>query len=95
MFARMNPSDLVVWLGTESLSEPSSHKVVRSVVTMKKHPSYRPSSLSNNIALLKMASPVTFNKYISPVCLAKSESKYDEGYLWVAGYGKTWTHGRR
>lgn len=69
--------------------------VERSISRVIIHPSFRPSSLSNNIALLNMSSPVTFNNYIRPVCLAESGSVYEEGYTWVTGYGDTDTYSRK
>uniref|UniRef100_A0A3Q3BZ45 Serine protease 27-like n=1 Tax=Haplochromis burtoni TaxID=8153 RepID=A0A3Q3BZ45_HAPBU len=39
-----------------------------------KHPNYNSGTNDNDICLLRLSSPVTFNNYISPVCLAASDS---------------------
>lgn len=49
------------------------------------HPSYNPSTSANDIALLKMTSPVRYNPTIGPVCLPTPGSTFDEQFGFAAG----------
>ncbi|XP_036004649.1 serine protease 27-like [Fundulus heteroclitus] len=45
---------------------------------------------TNDIALVKLSEPVSFTSYISPVCLAASDSIISSGYnTWITGWGDT------
>ncbi|KAK7909543.1 hypothetical protein WMY93_014227 [Mugilogobius chulae] len=73
-----------VFLGTSSLNEIN---VERGVIQVALHPDYQ--GTGNDIALLKMSSPVTYTRYIQPVCLAQANSWLDHGQSsWVAGWGR-------
>uniref|UniRef100_A0A8C7IEX2 Peptidase S1 domain-containing protein n=1 Tax=Oncorhynchus kisutch TaxID=8019 RepID=A0A8C7IEX2_ONCKI len=53
------------------------------------HPVYDSDTNDNDIALLRLTSPVNFTNYIRPVCLAASDSFYHNGTdSWVTGWGK-------
>ena len=45
------------------------HRVRRVIV----HSGWNPNTFDNDIALLELASPIQFNKYVSPVCLPKAD----------------------
>lgn len=50
------------------------------------HPKYYPVSLNNDIALIKLAKPVSFNNYIQPICLPSVNEKIQYGKVcYVAG----------
>uniref|UniRef100_A0A3Q2CGM6 Prostasin-like n=1 Tax=Cyprinodon variegatus TaxID=28743 RepID=A0A3Q2CGM6_CYPVA len=52
------------------------------------HPKYKRSTNDNDIALLRLSSPVKFTKNIRPVCLAASGSQFNNGTpSWVTGWG--------
>ncbi|KAL3986563.1 caspase recruitment domain-containing protein 8 [Sarotherodon galilaeus] len=58
-----------------------------SIIT---HPNYNSKTNDNDICLLQLSSPVTFTSYISPVCLAASDSTFYSGVnSWVTGWGNT------
>uniref|UniRef100_A0A3P9MK14 Peptidase S1 domain-containing protein n=1 Tax=Oryzias latipes TaxID=8090 RepID=A0A3P9MK14_ORYLA len=81
-------SNVVVSLGriTEQGSNP--HQVSLSVSKIIVHPNYDSSTNNNDLTLLKLASPVTFNDYISPICLAAAGSDFPGGTSsWVTGFG--------
>lgn len=60
----------------------------RSVSTIILHPDYDSDTNDNDIALLRLSSPVTFTDYIRPVCLAASDSVFNNGTdSWVTGWG--------
>uniref|UniRef100_A0A3P9J6H3 Peptidase S1 domain-containing protein n=1 Tax=Oryzias latipes TaxID=8090 RepID=A0A3P9J6H3_ORYLA len=81
-------SNVVVSLGriTEQGSNP--HQVSLSVSKIIVHPNYDSRTNNNDLTLLKLASPVTFNDYIRPVCLAAAGSDFPGGTSsWVTGFG--------
>uniref|UniRef100_H2L3H1 Peptidase S1 domain-containing protein n=1 Tax=Oryzias latipes TaxID=8090 RepID=H2L3H1_ORYLA len=52
------------------------------------HENYNKQTQDNDVSLLKLTSPVTFNDYISPVCLAEQGSNFPGGTtVWVTGFG--------
>lgn len=60
----MGEHDRDVWDGSE---------VDVRVIQVLRHDKYDPRRLNNDIAMLYLEKPVQFNKYVSPVCLPKSE----------------------
>uniref|UniRef100_A0A3P9LFG8 Peptidase S1 domain-containing protein n=1 Tax=Oryzias latipes TaxID=8090 RepID=A0A3P9LFG8_ORYLA len=60
---------VVVYLGETGIYN-SPNSVSRTVSRIIVHPNYNSPPKDNDVALLKLTSPVTFNNYISPVCLS-------------------------
>ncbi|XP_032363600.1 serine protease 33-like [Etheostoma spectabile] len=84
------PADLTVYLGIQSLQGPNPNRVSRTVTNVIRHPNYDPNTNDNDICLLKLSSPVTFNDFIVPVCLAAPASTFFSGVSsWVTGWGDT------
>ena len=53
-----------------------------------KHPAYDKDTNDNDIALIRLSSPVRFTDYIRPVCLAATDSVFNSGTdSWVTGWG--------
>uniref|UniRef100_A0A3P9LE16 Peptidase S1 domain-containing protein n=1 Tax=Oryzias latipes TaxID=8090 RepID=A0A3P9LE16_ORYLA len=66
----------------------SPNSVSRTVSRIIVHPNYDKLTQDNDISLVEMTSPVTFNDYISPVCLAAKGSNFPAGTTaWVTGFG--------
>uniref|UniRef100_A0A8C6UES1 Peptidase S1 domain-containing protein n=1 Tax=Neogobius melanostomus TaxID=47308 RepID=A0A8C6UES1_9GOBI len=81
-------SDNTVFIGRQSQENANANEVRRTIVEVINHESYDDSTNDNDIALLKMASTVTFTNYIRPVCLAASGSTFHAGTdSWVTGWG--------
>ncbi|CAM4706720.1 unnamed protein product [Leuciscus chuanchicus] len=79
---------LNVVLGRQTQRGFDPNEVFRNVRTIIKHPSYNYLTNDNDIALLKLSSPVTFTDYIRPVCLAADHSVYNNGTdSWITGWG--------
>uniref|UniRef100_A0A3P9HSC4 Peptidase S1 domain-containing protein n=1 Tax=Oryzias latipes TaxID=8090 RepID=A0A3P9HSC4_ORYLA len=79
-------SGVVVYLGETERNGPNS--VSRTVSQIIVHENYNKQTQDNDVSLLKLASPVTFNDYISPVCLAEQGSNFPSGTtVWVTGFG--------
>uniref|UniRef100_A0A3Q2QUH3 Peptidase S1 domain-containing protein n=1 Tax=Fundulus heteroclitus TaxID=8078 RepID=A0A3Q2QUH3_FUNHE len=84
-----NPAGLKVYLGRQSQEGSNPNEVVRRVSRIIYHPDYY-YDYDNDIALLKLFIPVNFTSYISPVCLAASNSTFYSGVKsWVTGWGNT------
>ncbi|KAK2820323.1 hypothetical protein Q5P01_023282 [Channa striata] len=79
-----------VSLGRENLQGTNPNEVSRSIERAIVHPNYDSNDQNNDIALVKLSSPVTFTDYIRPVCLAASGSMLSSGAAsWVTGWGNT------
>ncbi|XP_075891686.1 transmembrane protease serine 9-like [Nelusetta ayraudi] len=75
-------------LGRDNLQGSNPNEVSRSVSTIILHPDYDSNTNDNDMALLRLSSPVTFTDYIRPVCLAASDSVFNNGSdSWVTGWG--------
>uniref|UniRef100_A0A8C0VQM6 Coagulation factor IX n=1 Tax=Cyanistes caeruleus TaxID=156563 RepID=A0A8C0VQM6_CYACU len=71
----------------------------RRVVRLLPHPTYNASvnEYHNDIALLELDRPLTFNSYVSPVCLGSrqfSNALLRQGIGTVSGWGKLFFRGR-
>ncbi|XP_036004606.1 serine protease 33 [Fundulus heteroclitus] len=82
------PSDIRVYLGRQSQQGSNPNEVLRTVEQIIVHPEYNGDTNDNDIALMKLSSAVNFSAYISPVCLAASDSTFYSGVdSWVTGWG--------
>lgn len=62
--------------------------VYRKVAEILIYPCYNIMTRNNNVALVKMASPVPLSAYILPVCLAASDSTFHSNTrAWLTGWG--------
>lgn len=87
-------ADVVVFLGRDTQMGPNLHEVMRWVSKVIKHPDYDPGTHKNDLALLRLSSPVNFTDYIRPVCLAAKRSFFVDGLsCWVTGWGAPQTNG--
>ncbi|XP_059387706.1 uncharacterized protein LOC132121957 [Carassius carassius] len=77
-----------VFLGRQTQGGINPNEVFRYVRLIIKHPSYNNFTSENDIALLKLRSPVPFTDYIRPVCLAAHNSVFNSGTdSWITGWG--------
>ncbi|KAF3837354.1 hypothetical protein F7725_004818 [Dissostichus mawsoni] len=89
------PENIMVVLGLESMSGPNLNKVSKAIDKIIVHPLYNVfndfnEDNNNDMALLKLSSPVNFTDYIQPVCLASANSTFYTGVSsWVVGFGAT------
>uniref|UniRef100_A0A667X3T3 Peptidase S1 domain-containing protein n=1 Tax=Myripristis murdjan TaxID=586833 RepID=A0A667X3T3_9TELE len=78
-----------VSLGRQSLQGNNPNQVTQTVAEIILHPNYDSDTSDNDIALLRLSSPVKFTDYIRPVCLAASDSVFNNGTdSWVTGWGR-------
>lgn len=68
--ASVNVSDLAVLVGDYSLFSIGNNEKFIPVSEKVEHPDYYfPTPLNNDIGLLRLAFPITFSKFVSPLCL--------------------------
>jgi len=79
-----------VLLGAWNVREPDEpNRVEISSYELVVHPTWDPSTLSNDLALIVLPSPVDFTDYISPICLPAAGDTVDAGDLMtIVGWGK-------
>uniref|UniRef100_A0A3B4Z0H7 Polyserase-2-like n=1 Tax=Stegastes partitus TaxID=144197 RepID=A0A3B4Z0H7_9TELE len=81
-------SQWTLYFGRETQAGPNPNEVSRSVSQVIVHPNYNDSLLNNDIALMKLSSPVTFTNFIRPICLASNTSQFFNATLcWATGWG--------
>ncbi|XP_051986604.1 trypsin-like [Xyrauchen texanus] len=84
----VSTSTLQVYLGKRTLQGVNTYEIKRNVAKFIVHPSYNSNTNDNDITLLHLSSPVTFNDYIRPVCLAAQNSVFAPGTSsWITGWG--------
>lgn len=57
------------YAGTTSISGADSSAVKMGIARIIPHPSYNTDTADYDVAVLELKRPVTFTKYIQPVCL--------------------------
>ncbi|XP_075054345.1 transmembrane protease serine 3 isoform X2 [Mixophyes fleayi] len=68
--------------------EPSTNSVLVEKIIY--HSKYKSSSMSNDIALIKLVTPFTFSGLIQPICLPNYGEDFPEGKIcWISGWGAT------
>ncbi|XP_036391204.1 uncharacterized protein LOC118782065 [Megalops cyprinoides] len=87
-FFSTNSALWTIYLGRQDQQGSSPNEVSRSVAEIIRHPDYDSNTFDNDIALVKLASPVNFTDFIRPVCLAASNSSFYNGTeSWITGWG--------
>ncbi|XP_026207703.1 polyserase-2-like [Anabas testudineus] len=77
-----------VFLSRHNLQGTVPNEVSRAVAEIIVHPNYDRGTNNNDLALLRLSSPVQFTDHIRPVCLAASGSVFNNGTMsWVTGWG--------
>ncbi|XP_073736209.1 chymotrypsin-like protease CTRL-1 isoform X1 [Callorhinus ursinus] len=75
----VSPGRHVVVLGEYDRSSKAEPLQVLSISKAITHPSWNPTTLNNDLTLLKLASPAHYTKRISPVCLASPDEALPAG----------------
>ncbi|XP_026735241.1 CLIP domain-containing serine protease 2-like isoform X2 [Trichoplusia ni] len=65
----------------------------RAVKNITSHPSYDKPPFHNDVAIIELETPITFNDYVAPICLPKTTEQMANVLIGekmtVAGWGKT------
>merc|ERR1739836_25737 len=82
-------------IGFNNLNSGDSYSVSRRAAKVMTHEYYSDRTLRNDIALLKMESPITFRSdyAITPVCVADGSEDFGGQDGWVSGYGTLYPGG--
>ncbi|XP_077129938.1 transmembrane protease serine 9-like [Ranitomeya variabilis] len=85
----VSPYSYTIQLGRYQLSLADNHTVTSAVSDIVIHPLYNTSDgRQGDIALVKLSSPVTYTKYIRPICLPAASVTFPCGLeCWVTGWG--------
>lgn len=91
------PSNWHLVLGKHHMNQHDLHQTTASIAKIMVHEEYDSDATSNDITLLKLASPVTLNNYINVACLPSQpttdhEECYTTGFGDVLGKYSTGTH---
>uniref|UniRef100_A0A8C5LB88 Transmembrane protease, serine 9 n=1 Tax=Jaculus jaculus TaxID=51337 RepID=A0A8C5LB88_JACJA len=77
-------------LGSASLMGVGGSPVKLRLRRVALHPHYNPGILDFDVALLELARPLVFNKYIQPICLPLAIHKFPVGRkCMISGWGNT------
>uniref|UniRef100_A0A8B9P0Y0 Transmembrane serine protease 9 n=1 Tax=Apteryx owenii TaxID=8824 RepID=A0A8B9P0Y0_APTOW len=78
------------YMGTTSLNGTDENTVKVDVARVIQHPLFNPIILDFDVAILELARPLVFNKYIQPVCLPLAVQKFPVGKKCIiSGWGDT------
>ncbi|XP_041672304.1 chymotrypsin-like protease CTRL-1 [Cheilinus undulatus] len=78
-----------LYMGRETQSGPNNNEESRSVSQIIVHPDYNNTLFNNDIALMKLSSPVSFTNFIRPICLASNSSQvHTNTSCWATGWGR-------
>ncbi|KAM4026340.1 transmembrane protease serine 9-like [Anomaloglossus baeobatrachus] len=78
-----------VQLGAYSLSLYNAQSVMKKIVSVYNHQNFTNAAHTWDIALVKLDSPVTYTKYIQPICLPATSVTFPSGLeCWVSGWGR-------
>ncbi|NXJ96296.1 PRS57 protease, partial [Corythaixoides concolor] len=93
LIPRRSPSVRVV-LGAHRLEEPEESQQFFSVVESIAHPLYNPSSMDNDIRLLRLNSSAALNEYVKRIRLPSPRADLKPGTVcYVLGWGDTSNYG--
>lgn len=86
-----------VLLGSiSSYPQAGEPQELRAVAQFIKHPEYWEENNRADVALVRLAAPVTFTDLILPVCLPKPGDSLGHGtWCWVTGWGNVATNIRK
>ncbi|XP_026207707.1 serine protease [Anabas testudineus] len=84
-----SPSPWTLYFGRVTQSGPNIYEVSRTVSQVISNPDFNNTFLNNDIALMKLSSPVSYTDYIKPICLASNSSQfYNSTLCWATGWGR-------
>jgi secreted trypsin-like serine protease len=83
------PEKINIYLGTIALRGNDPNKQIIPAKQVFLHPTWNEEEVLDDIALIKLSRPVTYNQYISPICLASKQYNFGGKTLVTTGWGRT------
>ncbi|KAK9521210.1 hypothetical protein VZT92_021034 [Zoarces viviparus] len=84
------PGTWEAYLGLHIQGTIGPSVVKRNLKQVIPHPYYNAHSYDNDIALMELASPVTYSDYIRPICMPAPQHEFSVGStVWITGWGAT------
>jgi len=81
-------STFLIQAGVHNINQVETNKIEITSTVAIQHENYNDDSLANDVALIRLPSPLTFNDYIRPICL--SDFTASGGFFTTAmGWGVT------
>jgi len=93
VYGREWSKDFAIRVGEQDWKTTEGSEKNYDVVKVLRNPNYSPRTLNNDIALLKLRTPVVFNKYVKPICLPKGNVPVGTE-CYITGWGKIVHPGR-
>ena len=85
------PSWKVV-VGDHDIENVGTLEQMVNVDTIIIHPDWDPAQVRYDIALLHLATPLTLNDEVQPICLSSDDDVQPGDFCWATGWG--WVEGR-
>ncbi|XP_032059648.1 transmembrane protease serine 9 [Aythya fuligula] len=87
-FNETDPEEIEAYMGTTSLNGTDKNTVRVNVTRVIQHPLFNPILLDFDVAVLELAEPLVFSKYIQPICLPLTVQKFPVGKKCIiSGWG--------
>lgn len=75
-------------MGSTALNGADSMAVKINLKRVIQHPHFNPLTLDFDVAVVELSSPLTFNKFVQPVCLPSALQKFPAGWkCMISGWG--------
>ncbi|XP_075141479.1 serine protease 33-like [Leptodactylus fuscus] len=85
-------SQYTIYLGGHKLDIPNPNALEAKVDNLVIHPQFTGPQSSGDIALVHLSRPVTYTRYIMPVCMPSASMVFQPGTIcYVTGWGRTQT----
>ncbi|XP_068211452.1 serine proteinase stubble-like [Palaemon carinicauda] len=91
--SQVDIQNLRVRLGAHNIRQQERTTQEYKVARVVRHKDYDSRRLYNDVAMLTLEKPVTFNSKVRPVCLDRSSSTYEGDRVTVAGWGSMYEGG--
>ncbi|KAE8631323.1 hypothetical protein XENTR_v10001152 [Xenopus tropicalis] len=87
-FNQTKVDQVTAHMGSTALSGADTIAIKISLKRVIQHPHFNPLTLDFDVAVLELASSLTFNKYVQPVCLPSALQKFPAGWkCMISGWG--------
>uniref|UniRef100_A0A182SZI9 Peptidase S1 domain-containing protein n=1 Tax=Anopheles maculatus TaxID=74869 RepID=A0A182SZI9_9DIPT len=81
----------IIGAHNRNVEEPSQQRIAFSTAGIVAHPAYTPTNIRNDVAVVRLNSPIVFNDRVQPARLpARSDTRQFGGFTGtVSGFGRT------